>query len=77
MQRFSIGFTTLLAGAFMLLTAAAQADNAMKATAPEHMTPPGESKAMQECNELAMERHVKMEERTRFVQDCIAEKMKK
>ena len=49
----------------------------MKSTAPEMITPPGEGAVMRECNKKAMDQHIKMEDRTRFVQDCIAKKMRK
>jgi hypothetical protein len=67
----------LLAGALLLGSAAsAQSGGVMKATAPELMTPPGEGAVMRECNKKAMDQHIKMEDRTRFVQDCIAKKMR-
>jgi hypothetical protein len=60
-----------------LSTAArAQTGGAMKATAPEMMTPPGESEIMRECDKMAMDQHIKMEDHARFVRHCIAEKMK-
>ncbi len=31
---------------------------------------------MRECDKMAMDQHIKMEDRARFVQDCIAKKMK-
>jgi hypothetical protein len=40
------------------------------------MTPPGEDAAMRKCNKMAIDEQVKMEDRSRFVQDCIAKKMK-
>jgi len=74
MHRMSFGFA--LAAALMLAgSAAAQKSNAMKATAPEKMTPPGASEAMRDCDKLAIARQVKMEDRARFVQDCVAKKM--
>jgi len=57
--------------------AAAQSGGAMQATAPEKMTPPGEGAAMRECDKMAMDQHIKMEDHARFVQDCIAKKMTK
>ena len=57
------------------LFASAQATE-MKSTAPEKMTPPGESAAMRACDKLAMQQNVKMEDRARFVKDCVAKKMK-
>ena len=55
--------------------AAAQKD--MKATAPEKMMPPGAGEAMRQCDKLAMEQHIPMEQHARFVKDCVAKKMKK
>ena len=79
MFRLTFGFA--LAAAFLLAgpAAAQRSDvkNAMQATAPMKMTPPGESEPMRECDKMAMDQHIKMEDRTRFVQDCIARKMKK
>jgi len=71
-------FGVALAASLMLAgSAAAQKSDAMKATAPEKMTPPGESDAMRDCDKLAMDRQIKMEDRARFVQDCVAAKMNK
>jgi hypothetical protein len=77
MPRLMTGFAVLLAGVLPLVgVAAAQNGGAMKATAPEKMAPPGQSEAMRECDKMAMDQHIKMEDRARFVQDCIAKKMK-
>jgi hypothetical protein len=77
MPRLMNGFAALLAGGFPLVgVAAAQNDGTMKATAPEKMAPPGQSEAMRECDKMAIDQHIKMEDRARFVQDCIAKKMK-
>jgi hypothetical protein len=73
MQRLTIGVAVLLA---LAGTAAAQTGGAMKSSAPEMMTPPGESEIMRLCDKMAMDQHIKMEDRTRFVADCIAKKMK-
>jgi len=67
----------LLVGALLLAGAAsAQSGGAMKSTAPEMITPPGEGAVMRECIKKAMDQHIRMEDRTRFVQDCIAKKMR-
>ena len=67
---YGLAFAALLLGA-----PAAAAQKNMKATAPEKMMPPGAGDAMRECDKLAMEQHVKMEDRARFVKDCVAKKM--
>lgn len=77
MPRFT-AFAVLLAG-ILPLAAAAQtggAKDTMKATAPEKMTPPGQGEAMRECDKMAVEQHIKMEDHARFVRDCIAKKVK-
>jgi hypothetical protein len=77
MPRPMVEHAALLAGGLLFAgVAAAQSGGTMKATAPEKMTPPGEGAAMRECDKMAMEQHIKMEDHTRFVQDCIAKKMK-
>ena len=74
----NMSIVTLLAGTVLFAaTAAAQSGEAMKSTAPEKMTPPGEGAVMRECDKMAMDQHIKMEDHARFVQDCIAKKMKK
>jgi hypothetical protein len=71
------GFAALLAGTLLFAGAAAtQNSGVMRATAPEKMTPAGQGPAMRECDKMAMDEHIKMEDRARFVQDCIAKKMK-
>lgn len=67
----------LLAGVLPFAASAqAGAKDDMMATAPEKMTPPGQGDAMRECDKMAMEQHIKMEDHARFVQDCIGKKMK-
>lgn len=68
-------YAAMLAALVIATPAAAQKD--MKATAPEKMMPPGAGEAMRQCNKLAMERHIPMEQHARFVKDCVAKKMKK
>jgi hypothetical protein len=70
MSRLSFGFALAAA---LLLTGPAK--GAMKATAPMKMTPPGAGDAMRQCDKMAMDQHIKLEDHARFVQDCIAKKM--
>ena len=72
MSRPSFGFALAAA---LLLTGAAGAQKNMKATAPMKMTPPGAGDAMRQCDKMAMDQHIKMEDHARFVQNCIAKKM--
>ena len=60
----------VLAGA-----AFAQTKAPMKSTAPEKMMPAGDAEKMRACDKKAMDEHVKMEDRAKFVADCMA-KMK-
>jgi hypothetical protein len=70
--------TALAAGLLLAVPAEAQKnDKAMRATAPEKMTRPGEGDAMRECDQIAMDQHIAMEDHTRFVKDCVAKKMKR
>jgi hypothetical protein len=47
---------------------------AMKATAPEKMMPSDQAKKMRACEKRAMQQQIKMEDRSRFVTDCMAGK---
>jgi hypothetical protein len=71
-------FVPALAGSALVLVLAASAQTPpdMKATAPEKMMPSGKAELMRACDKLAMEQHVKMEDRTAFVTKCIADKAK-
>jgi len=44
----------------------------MKATAPEKMMPSGKAQKMRDCEKRADEQKIKMEDRARFVNECIA-----
>jgi hypothetical protein len=46
----------------------------MKPSAPEKMMSPGEAKKMQACEKQAADRHIKMDERSKFVMDCMTAK---
>ena len=70
MPRLIVGLVIL-----MWLCAAAAA-TAMKASAPDKMMPSGGGAAMRECDKLATQQNVKMEDRARFVKECVAKKMK-
>ncbi len=62
--------------AIVMWFCAAAAATSMKATAPEQMMPQGGGDAMRECDKLAMQQNIKMEDRARFVKECVAKKMK-
>ena len=44
----------------------------MKATAPEKMMPSDKAQKMRECEKRAEQQKIKMEERARFVNECVA-----
>ena len=48
----------------------------MKATAPEKMMPSDKAKKMRECEKRADQQKIKMEDRSRFVNECVAARAK-
>jgi uncharacterized protein YycO len=71
-MRIVIYFSALvLGGAFGVNAASA---TTMKATAPEKMMPGDQAKKMRACQKRAMQQQIKMEDRSRFVSDCMADK---
>ena len=51
----------------------AAAQTPMKATAPDKMMPAGDAAKMRECDRLSMQPGIKLEDRSAFVQKCMAE----
>jgi hypothetical protein len=66
--------TIALAMTLCLLGAGAYAQAAMKPTAPQKMTSPEEAKKMQTCEKQAADQNIKMDERAKFVMDCMTAK---
>lgn len=58
----------------LLLAGGATAQPAMKATAPEKMMPPAEKQRLSECREMAAQKNVRMDERAKFLMDCMKAK---
>jgi hypothetical protein len=52
--------------------ASAQVPDRMKATAPEKMMPSEKAQKMRQCEERAKQQKIKMEDRSRFVNECVA-----
>ncbi len=48
----------------------------MKATAPDQMMPQGGGEAMRECIGLSKQQQIKMQDRARFVRECVTKKLK-
>jgi hypothetical protein len=71
--------TAFFAALAMLLAhaASAQVTDRMKATAPEKMMPVDKAPKMRECQKRSEQQKIKMENRARFVDDCVAAKAKK
>ncbi len=63
-----------LAMVLCLFGAGASAQSAMKPTAPQKMMSPEEAKKMQACKKQAADQNVKMDERAKFVMDCMMAK---
>jgi hypothetical protein len=59
------------AAAFLAHAASAQVPH-MKGTAPEKMMPSDKAQKMRECEKRAEQQKIKMEDRSRFVNECVA-----
>ena len=57
-----------------LFGAGADAQSAMKPTAPQKMMSPEEAKKVQTCEKQAVDQNIKMDERAKFVMDCMTKK---
>ena len=56
----------------VFLAHAASAQGRMKATAPEKMMPSDKAPKMRACEKRAKQQGVKTEDRSRFVNECVA-----
>ncbi len=65
-------FATLILVAVVFTHASAQGPDRMKATAPEKMMPIDKAQKMRDCEKRAKQQKIKMEDRSRFVNGCIA-----
>ncbi len=63
-----------LAMILCLFGAGADAQSAMKPTAPQKMMSPEEAKKMHACEKQAADQNIKMDERSKFVMDCMTKK---
>jgi hypothetical protein len=62
----------LMAGS--LLCGPAFAQTPMKPSAPQKMMPPSEEQKMRGCEKQAADHNVKMDERSKYVMDCMTGK---
>ena len=65
-----------LAVTLSLLGAVADAQTAMKPSAPQKMTSPEEARKMRDCERQAAQNNIKMDERSKYVMDCMTAKAK-
>jgi hypothetical protein len=75
MRRQIIYLSAVPIGVLFLITAVpAQTLVPMKSTAPEKMMPSDRAKKMRACEQQAMQQKITMEDRTNFVENCMADK---
>jgi hypothetical protein len=65
-----------LAMMLCLYAAGASAQAAMKPTAPQKMMSPEGAKKMRACEKQAADQNIKMDERARFIMDCMTKKQR-
>jgi hypothetical protein len=64
--------TTFVGLVAVFFAHSASAQDRMKATAPDKMMPGDKAQKMRECEKKATEQKIKMGDRTRFVDHCVA-----
>jgi hypothetical protein len=65
----------LLAAMILSLAgASAYAQSPMKPSAPDKMTSPAEAQKMRDCDKQAAANNIKMDERAKYVMDCMTAK---
>jgi psiF repeat len=75
MRRQIIYLSAVSLGVLFLATGIlAQTTAPMKATAPEKMMPSDRATKMRACEKRAKQQKIKMEDRTSFVSNCMADK---
>ena len=57
-------------------TLAAQAQTPMKPSAPQKMMSPEQARKMRDCEQQAAQNNIKMDERSKYVMDCMTAKAK-
>lgn len=75
MPRRTIYVSAIVVGA-VLCAGFATAQSDMKPTAPKKMMPPAEKARLEACQQKAAQQNVKMDERAKFVMDCMKEMAK-
>jgi hypothetical protein len=70
---FSVALTFAM---FLAHAASAQMKDRIKATAPEKMMPADKVAKMRECEKRTEQQKIKMEDRSRFMDECVWAKAK-
>jgi hypothetical protein len=70
---FSVALTLVM---FIANAASAQVTDRMKATAPEKMMPADKAAKMRECEKRTEQQKIKIEDRSRFMDECVWAKAK-
>jgi psiF repeat len=52
------------------------AQSSMKPSAPQKMMPPDQAQKMRDCEKQAADQNIKLDERSKFVMDCMMAKAK-
>jgi hypothetical protein len=64
----------LMAAILSLAGVSVFAQPSMKPSAPDKMTSPNEAKIMRDCEKQAAQSNIKMDERSKYVMDCMTPK---
>lgn len=75
-HRLTIFSAALTFAIFFAPAASGQATDCMKATAPDRMMPGDRAAKMRECEKRTEQQKIKMEDRSRFVDQCVWAKAK-
>jgi hypothetical protein len=75
-NRLTIFSATLIFALFFAAAGVAQVTDHMKATAPDRMMPGDRAAKMRECEKRTEQQKIKMEDRSRFVDQCVWAKAK-
>jgi hypothetical protein len=73
LTEFSVTITLAI---FLAHAASAQVTDRMKATAPEKMMPVDKALKVRECEKRMKQQKIKMEDRSRFLDECVWAKAK-
>ena len=75
MPRPIASFTAVIVS-LVFAAVAANAQTPMKPSAPQKMTSPEQARKMRDCEQQAAQNNIKMDERSKYVMDCMTAKAK-